>query len=170
MKVIKKITAALLILITSLSLSCKKNDTGPITKKTVEVKISYGPNYNQYYLLIRLQATSINGGLPASFQFTGLNTTPILTHEVDIIHHAELSPIPVTVHSIKTPVPVSSLGVFLLASPLTDIDTPLSVTLDFFIGGKKTVSASATISRSSNNYGFVLDVNNLGELIKINTP
>lgn len=130
-------------------LSCKKdaeNDSDASSeKKVVEVKLSFGANFDQYSLGLGLQGTSINGGLDNSFNFIGANIIDegnIVLPE-SVIRTANYDVIPSTQLSIKTSHPVSTFSIAMTASNIeSNHSSPLSITVDFYIEGKKVNSKS----------------------------
>ncbi|MEZ0451046.1 hypothetical protein ABTW24_05515 [Sphingobacterium thalpophilum] len=143
--------AGLLSLCVLMLLSCKKEGENDIDnslgKKVVEVKLSFGSNFSGYSLGLGLEGTSVNGGLDDSFNFIGANITDennIVLPEA-VIRTANYDVIPNSQLSIKTSHPVSTFSIAMTASNIkedvNDLE-PLSVTLDFYIDGKKVNSKS----------------------------
>lgn len=143
--------AGLLSLCVLMLLSCKKvgeNDANiSLDKKIVEVKLSFGSNFDAYSLGLGLEGTSINGGLDKNFNFIGANTTDensVVLPEA-VIKTANYDAIPNSQLSIKTSHPVSTFSIAITASNINeDVNDAesLSVTLDFYIDGKKVNSKS----------------------------
>lgn len=141
----------ILCLFVFMNISCKKDGENDIDnsleKKVVEVKLSFGSNFSGYSLGLGLEGTSANGGLDDSFNFVGANITDennIVLPEA-VIRTANYDVIPNSQLSIKTSHPVSTFSIAMTASNIkeevNDLE-PLSVTLDFYIDGKKVNSKS----------------------------
>lgn len=141
----------ILCLFVFMNISCKKDGENDIDnsleKKVVEVKLSFGSNFSGYSLGLGLEGTSANGGLDDSFNFVGANITDennIVLPEA-VIRTANYDVIPNSQLSIKTSHPVSTFSIAMTASSIredvNDLES-LSVTLDFYIDGKKINSKS----------------------------
>lgn len=150
----------ILCLFVFMNVSCKKDDESDIDnsllKKVVEVKLSFGSNFPSYSLGLGLEGTSVNGGLDDSFNFIGVNITDennIVLPEA-VIRTANYEVIPNSQLSIKTSHPVSTFSIAMTASSINeDVNDlePLSVTLDFYIDGKKVNSKSTKFDANEFN-------------------
>ncbi|MFD1165235.1 beta-barrel fold lipoprotein [Sphingobacterium daejeonense] len=139
--------------------SCsKKDENSPessLTKKIVEVRLTFSESYSNYSLVLGLQGTSVNGGLNENFNFIGANTTnenSIVLPE-SVIKTANYYVLTSSQLSIKTSHPVSTFSIAMTALNIREADNsePLSVIIDFFIEGKKV--NSKTTKFEANDFG-----------------
>lgn len=156
---IRNILTGILCLGVLLFTSCsKKNENSPdssLTKKIVEVRLTFGESYSNYSLVLGLQGTSVDGGLNENFNFIGANTTNennIILPE-SVIKTANYDVLPSSQLSIKTSHPVSTFSIAMTALNVSKADNSksLPVIVDFYIEGKKVNSKITKLE--ANDFG-----------------